>query len=398
MALQMVSLPAVSRRVESRLLPSTQAEPLLRPVMPELDTIRGIAIWMVLIFHGFYWSGSMATLPRATRIFVYATWFGRLGVNLFFVMSGFLITGLLLNSVARPDYFRNFYLRRMLRILPAYYGILLILAVTRHASGPFLEMSAIHLANFAPLFGVGSSYVVLWSLAVEEHFYLIWPLMVRHLTARRLLWVSGGMLLVVPALRAVSYLIVVRRGSEWNAAARYTWNASDALALGCLFALAVREFRWNRQTIVRYALGTIVGGVLLFCAGIPLGITARHSNIIGAALQEVPWNLAFAGLVALFLVLGTGKWRPLVVSSSLQFFGRISYGLYLIHYLMFDAYDAVAACYFPRLTPDAGGGGLLWVRFLTASAVAILIAWISRETLEEFFLNQTAWVRLKLSR
>jgi peptidoglycan/LPS O-acetylase OafA/YrhL len=398
MAIHTVSLPAIYRRIESWLLSTTEAGPLLRPVMPELDSVRGIAILMVLVFHGFYWYGTMAALPRATQIFLHATWFGRLGVNLFFVLSGFLITGLLLNSVGRADYFRNFYIRRVLRILPAYYVLLLILALTHHTSRVFLEMSAIHLANLTPLFGVGSSYVVLWSLAVEEHFYLIWPTVVRHLTPRRLLCLSGAILIVVPAVRAISYLIVSRHASEWNDVARYTWNAADALALGCFFALAVREFRWGRQTTVRYALGAILGGTIFFCAGIPFGITTRHSNIIGAALQEVPWNFVFVGVLALFLVLGTGKWRILVVPKALRFFGRISYGLYLIHFLMFDAYDAVTTHYFPLLAPSQGRLSLLSIRFLIGSTVAILAAWISRETLEEFFLNRTAWIKLALSR
>jgi peptidoglycan/LPS O-acetylase OafA/YrhL len=356
--------------------------------MPELNSVRGIAILMVLCFHGFNWKGDMTALPRTTIVFVHAIWLGRLGVNLFFVLSGFLITRLLMDSVWRADYFRRFYLRRVLRILPAYYAVLLILAATHHASSAFLTISAFHLANLAPLLGVGSSYIVLWSLAVEEHFYLIWPMAVRYLTTRSLLCLSGAIVLAEPALRVVSYMIMPPHGSDWNDVARYTWNSIDALALGCCLALAIREFRWDRQTTLRYVLGAIAGGAVVFCGGIPLGITTRHASIIGAALQEVPWNFAFVGVVALFLVLGTGKWKALVVPKPLLFFGRISYGLYLIHYLMFDEYDAVATRYFPHLVPSHGQLILLWIRFLIASSGAILIAWVSRETFEEFFLNR----------
>jgi peptidoglycan/LPS O-acetylase OafA/YrhL len=168
---------------------------------------------------------------------------------------------------------------------------------------------------------------------------------------------------------------------------RYTWNAIDAVALGCFLALAIREFRWNRQTTLRYALGVMAGGAAMFCAGIPFGIASRHGTVVGAAFQEVPWNFAFVGLLALFLVVGTGRWKALLVPRTLRFFGRISYGLYLIHFLMFDKYDAIATRYFPSLIPSQGQLSLFSIRFLIASAAAILVAWISRETFEEFFLG-----------
>ena len=84
-------------------LAADAAEPLLRPVMPELDSIRGIAIVSVIIYHAFYWSVNPETLPRWQRLFLTATWPGRLGVNLFFVLSGFLITGILLDTRSDPN-------------------------------------------------------------------------------------------------------------------------------------------------------------------------------------------------------------------------------------------------------------------------------------------------------
>ena len=97
-------------------------------------------------------------------------------------------------------------------------------------------------------------------------------------------------------------------------------------------------------------------------------------------------GFAFAGVLALFLVLGTGRWAGFVVPKTLRFFGRISYGLYLIHFMMFDKYDAIATRYFSRLMPSQGQLSLFSIRFLIASAAAIMVAWISRETFEELFL------------
>lgn len=98
---------------------------VLRPRMPELDTLRGVAVLLVLFFHAFHLSAYHATaLPWANWIFA-ATSTGWAGVNLFFVLSGFLITGILLDTRFEPGYYRRFYTRRALRILPAYYAILI---------------------------------------------------------------------------------------------------------------------------------------------------------------------------------------------------------------------------------------------------------------------------------
>src|ERR1700693_6219198 len=108
------------------LVARTATENMIRPVMPELDSLRGVAILLVLFFHGFdspavVWS----PLSLPARLFFTACLGGWTGVYLFFVLSGFLITGILLDSMPRPQYYRRFYIRRALRILPAFYLLLL---------------------------------------------------------------------------------------------------------------------------------------------------------------------------------------------------------------------------------------------------------------------------------
>jgi peptidoglycan/LPS O-acetylase OafA/YrhL len=97
--------------------------------MPELNTIRGIAVLLVIFFHGFSFRYGVAGLSGFPKLFVEATFPGWMGVDLFFVLSGFLITGTLLDSKHTADYYRNFYIRRALRILPLHYAVLLILAI-----------------------------------------------------------------------------------------------------------------------------------------------------------------------------------------------------------------------------------------------------------------------------
>ncbi len=143
-------------------------------------------------------------LPGARRILLQATEPGALGVNLFFVLSGFLITGILLDSRARPDYYRRFYTRRALRILQ-YYSLLILLGVLHQASAAFLGLSFVYLSNVTSLFGVSMDYHPLWSLAVEEHYYIVWPSVVRKLRARYLALFSLTICILIPVARAVSF-------------------------------------------------------------------------------------------------------------------------------------------------------------------------------------------------
>src|SRR5450631_3618935 len=180
-------------------------EALIRPFMPELDAVRGIAVLGVVLLHAFDWQyAGLSVGPWASR-FMAATQPGWMGVNLFFVLSGFLITGILLDSKNKPHFYRRFYTRRALRILPAYYLLLILLLLLRTSSAAFVGLSFIYLANMTNFFGVSCDYGPLWSLAVEEHFYIIWPTIVRAVTRRRLALFSMAIAIVVPVLRAASF-------------------------------------------------------------------------------------------------------------------------------------------------------------------------------------------------
>src|SRR5262249_16390421 len=137
---------------------SSARHPLIRPTMPELETVRGIAILLVLFFHGFGFTHPPQNFSGISRWFVAATLPGWAGVNVFFVLSGFLITGILFDAKGSSDYFRRFYSRRALRILPAYYALLIILCIVPHTpwfihnkySWQFILLSAFFMANLTP--------------------------------------------------------------------------------------------------------------------------------------------------------------------------------------------------------------------------------------------------------
>ena len=167
--------------------------------MPELDSLRGVAILAVVFYHGLYWSAvdvPLRGLASWLRLLSRAGW---TGVNLFFVLSGFLITGILLDTRDRPDFYRRFYARRALRILPACYATLAILWVAGISTPAFVGLGCVFLSNVSPLLGVPMSYGPLWSLSVEEHFYLLWPTLVRRL-GMRLISAAAALIIVLEPL------------------------------------------------------------------------------------------------------------------------------------------------------------------------------------------------------
>lgn len=368
----------------------TATEKLIRPVMPELDSLRGVAILLVLFFHGFdspeiVWS----RLSMPARAFFTACLGGWTGVYLFFVLSGFLITGILLDSKPKPQYYRRFYIRRALRILPAFYLLLLLLIVLprtgwlahRKVGWPFIALSFAYLANMTTLFGVPGQYAVLWSLAVEEHFYLIWPAVIRGLSRRAIAWCALAIFLVSPALRAGAYWI------NWNPTATYTWLAADGLAIGALLGTLSRGWLAERIPMWKFSILCTSAAVAVFLLGTPFGIW-RGVTFTGAVFQQTAVNLFCTGVLGLTLLAGTSRFRWMVQWRWLRWFGEISYGLYLFHMLAFDFVDHSIIRFFPDYYPQVLASiGPLFVRFLVSMGIAVGAAFLSRKYFEERFLK-----------
>jgi peptidoglycan/LPS O-acetylase OafA/YrhL len=348
--------------------------------MPELDTIRGIAILAVLLFHAFAWQYGNFNFSPLVKQFLAATQPGELGVDLFFVLSGFLITGILLDSKCRPYFYRTFYTRRALRILPAYYALLVLLLLLHSSSPGFVGLSFFYLANVTNLFGVACGYGPLWSLAVEEHYYILWPAVVHNLTFARLAAAALGIVALVPVLRAVSYSLGWRDGLGW-----YTWFVADGLAMGSLVAIVLRTSSARKQ-VSQLCSGLLGLSMLLGVIGRPFGITTRE-RLLGAALQRTTINVFFAGVLLLFLLVGTSSRKRYANSSVLRFFGYISYGLYLDHLLAFRIYDVICRRYWPILIPSSDHFELVLLRFALAGGLAITAAYLSRKYFEEKFLK-----------
>ena len=223
-------------------------------------------------------------------------------------------------------------------------------------------------------------YHPLWSLAVEEHYYIVWPSVVRKLRVRSLALFSLAICILIPVARAVSFHYGHMLGGEW-----YTWFAADGLAEGSLLAIVLRS-SISRKHAAFGATFLLTMAPILAIAGASFGMLSRQTAL-GASLQLTVVNTFFAGLLLFFLLLGTSSWKRLVKSPTLEFFGYISYGLYLIHPMLFRLYDKGAGIFWPSLQPSVLHFDRIVLRFALVSAAAVGLSYISRKYYEEWFLR-----------
>lgn len=355
---------------------------LLRKHMPELDVLRGVAILAVILDHGLYWSGASAQSGSFAHLIIQATSAGWLGVNLFFVLSGFLITGILLDTKFSPTYYRRFYLNRACRILPAYFAMLILLLIFHLQDFKTTVVALFFLANYNEALGIMVSYAVFWSLAVEEQFYLIWPTVVRNTSVKTLAVIGCVLCVVEPLLRGLTASGRIHLGDAHTA----TYLIADNLAVGVLAAIFARSRYGSLQNGIKVGLAAAFAGFVILLAGMPYGILHRN-NLVGNSLQTVPWNLIFAGVLLLLLGLRSSFFRGPWM-APLRFFGYVSYGLYLVHLLAFNLYQWMVA-YVPnpaiRLRLQSP-----FIRLILEGGLAVLLAWLSRRFYEEPFLRRKA--------
>jgi peptidoglycan/LPS O-acetylase OafA/YrhL len=293
-----------------------------------LDGLRGVAILLVLL-HQFDLGPAAQTADLLLDV-------GWIGVQLFFVLSGFLITGILLDTRHAQVYYRSFFVRRVLRIFPLYYGVLLLAFVLVPLLLPVPVAYGRHqfwlwtyLANFAMPFGKGEqAFSHFWSLCVEEQFYLVWPFLVRRGGLRGTLIASVAVVAGAIATRVlVRHLLPGTPGLE--AAYVFTPARADALAMGALAAVAIRAPGLAGRLRAVRPDALLAAGALVLAAGLLAGRLAR----LGTVMQIGGYTaiaLGFALMLLAALDPGTRYARFLSLAPLCRC-GVYSYGMYVFH-------------------------------------------------------------------
>jgi peptidoglycan/LPS O-acetylase OafA/YrhL len=357
-----------------------------------LDGVRGVAILMVLCVHFIGDSPAHTALGRAmVKLANYGIW----GVDLFFVLSGFLITGLLYDSKKSAHYFRDFYVRRTLRIFPLYYGVLALLFIVlpalptpypaglaesaHHQAWLWLYASngylAIHRAWALPYVGH------FWSLAVEEQFYLIWPIVVLSFGRRSLLGICVAVTVLALALRSVLSFA----GAGYIAQVVLTPCRFDALCVGGFLALAVRSVGLERVArMARLSLGPLLFLVLLASAWNAL--RGSLSDFV-LPIRGTLIALTFGALLVTSLVSRPQSPLSRVLRSRVMcFLGTRSYGIYVFHGIIAYGMGEHLAT-LDGLVARIGSVSAMVVEAVVGAGVSILVAAASFELFEKPFLR-----------
>lgn len=342
-----------------------------RQYIPQLDGLRAFAVFLVLLSHGLNTAGGPAILKAFAG-------FGGLGVQLFFILSGYLITGILLHAKNEQNYFKNFYARRGLRIWPLYYAILAIAFLTMPFARAYSDHPNVHVSFAVYVFylqnivyGHARVPAILgptWSLAVEEQFYLVWPLLVRFVSKRALIRVCIFLILAVPVFRMFSLV------DTWN-----TLCQLDALAIGALFAC----YRDSLLYWKRFA------GALLIL--LPAGVTMQLISGDGvlSALGIAKTILVYGSAALLLRTLDDSSWFAAVFRNRfLCYVGKVSYGVYLFNSTLFAALFALLK-HSSKYRLFAAQHAVLAeiIQFFAGCALVIAVAGFSYRYFEKPFLN-----------
>ena len=370
--------------------------------VPALDGIRGLAIVLVLFFHFMLIAGN-----GVGHRLIQKTWgYGWAGVDLFFVLSGFLITGILLDAKAkRPtswDFFKNFYARRTVRIFPLYYAFLVV----------FLLILPSVMTGFYDLYGrpptgewtywtytynlfqghhqgpreFSHAMGVTWSLCIEEQFYLLWPTIVWLCRPRTLLKLCAGLIV----------MSMIARGLVWHYsgylvfATQWTFCRMDPLAIGAAIAISTRIAPDTVRSLRKYAIH------LLWLVPVTLvGWNAKVGTLTQSNVFLVGGYTALAAMFGALLLVtitanGAGPFVSVFSNPLLRLFGRLSYAIYLFNQpvkyalLKYVWHFDDPTQEFTSLAPQI-------IFFLVATALTVALAWLSWHLFEKHFLKLKDW-------
>ncbi len=319
--------------------------------IPELNAIRGLAILAVLFYH----FGSLYTPEHKTLLdhfFQSVCHCGWMGVDLFFVLSGFLITGILLDAKGSQRYFSSFYVRRILRIFPLYYGVLIAVfwlapalstLLHRHfESAPSQWSYWLHVSNWLTAFDPKGPLVTnFWTLSVEEQFYLVWPAVIALCPNRWNARLCCCLILGALILRNLPLFLHIQAAHD-NFMYRLTPFRIDTLVLGALGAIAVRRQQWPAISGIVRAACFIAGAFIL------VAVVARQRTVWPGNMAVIRFGYTGVALLCASAVLHAYETHRMNLfgarilrSTTLTRLGEYSYGIYVFH--------GIVRAYVPRL-------------------------------------------------
>lgn len=275
----------------------------------QFDGLRALAFGSVFLQHAFH---------------VPLLW---MGVDCFFVLSGFLITGILARQRGETGAIKTFYWKRARRILPPYCLALAIIALTLGISW---ATDWPYLAFFTANFGIAFHYVKtgalspLWSLSVEEHFYLLWPFVILFLSRRRSIQIAIGILIAAPILRGICTPFFATHFPIYF----LTPFRADLLAAGALLALTLNEHREQWRSFSKYLMISGAAGIAFLAA---FGFKTNGNTVAFNVISYESSLLFFTGLIAFLVPLQSGAVYRILTLKPLRYVGTISYLAYLIH-------------------------------------------------------------------
>jgi peptidoglycan/LPS O-acetylase OafA/YrhL len=334
-----------------------------------LDGLRGIAALMVMAFH--FIPGADAARHPVLHLIHKVAVFGQTGVTLFFVLSGFLITRILLTAKTQKNYFLNFYIKRALRIFPLYYlGLIIFYLAMPLFTGIWTNkqqhiwMYWLYLQSLSDTFLWGATGPQhFWSLGVEEHFYLFWPLVVYYTTTKGLPKVIA--VIVALALICRCVLIYFGYGTFY-----FTLSVMDALAIGALLAWLERE---DKLRLIKF--NYVIGCCLVLL--LPTWLFTGGKGLNWVQVIKFPiMSFFYMGIIGKLITIDAGEKKSLLL-TLLGYTGKISYGLYVFHPFCF----AIVYKYCPFSN--------IWLLLLSGFALSYLTASVS------FYAYEIRFIKLK---
>lgn len=345
---------------------------------PALDGLRGVAILLVVIYHNFG--------------FINYFFFGWLGVDLFFVLSGFLITNILLNTHNEPYYLRNFFARRVLRIFPLYYfTLILFLFILPSIFTLPVNISYYwnnqwwlwtYLQNWLFIFKPETDARALhhlWSLAVEEQFYLIWPLIM--VLVRKPKFLFFFMFLVLVGVIGIRSWLWIHEFKELSYYHLYTFSRIDGICIGCMIALL---YRINPGLLTKLSTP-----IVFILAGLNFAFYFFNRQYA----FSFPY-LAIVGYTTFAIMLGLLVHEAIQRKNNLinyiftlpvlRFFGKISYGFYIFHWPVYLCLEPSLHLFIKKFLPE------IYSSFAVSSIATItslLLSILSFYTFERYFNN-----------